>query len=127
MVRPDESTQVDSRFSELAGVSPALVGVGAPGSRPQPILREGSGRAGRQEPLWREQARGPQHQVKPAASTNEQGESRAAHFTAKATLGAMTTDSASSLTGVGGAARGHSSLRNRRDPSVQPVKQRPEV
>ena len=40
--------------------------------------------AGCHKPLRREQARGPQHQVKPAASTNLQSGSRAAHVTAKA-------------------------------------------
>jgi hypothetical protein len=48
-------------------------------------------RAGRQKPARRqlspsgERAHGPQHQVKPAASTHEQSGGRAAHVTAKAT------------------------------------------
>ena len=41
-------------------------------------------RAGCQEPLRREPARGPQHDVKPAASTYLQSESRAADHTVKA-------------------------------------------
>ena len=40
--------------------------------------------AGCHKPLRKGQARGPQHQVKPAASTNLQSGSRAAHVTAKA-------------------------------------------
>ncbi len=127
MVRPDETTQVVSRFSKLAGESPVRVSVGAPGSRPQLRVERRAATAGRRKPLWREQTRGLQHQVNPAASTKEQCESRAAHITAKVMFDVKTTDGASSLTGVWGAAHGDSLLRNRRDPSVQPVKQRPEI
>ena len=61
--------------------------------------------------------------MKPAASTEEQCGSRAAHVTAKATLavrksGAATT---ASPAGVEGAARAQGSMRNRRDPSAQPA------
>jgi hypothetical protein len=79
-------------------------------------------RAGCQEPLRREPVRGPQHHVKPAASTDSQSESRAAHFTAKATSvmpqsgGARVTG----LGGVGGAARGYGAERNTRGPSARP-------
>jgi RNA-directed DNA polymerase len=61
--------------------------------------------------------------VKPAASTEKQGESRAAHFTAKAT----STDErpghetlAVDLPGVWGVARVQGPTWNRRDPSAQP-------
>ena len=79
-------------------------------------------RAGCQEPLRREQVRGPQHKVKPAASTHLQPESRAAHFTAKATSSAPRSGGARAggLGGVGGAARGHGVGRNTRGPSAQP-------
>ena len=79
-------------------------------------------RAGCQEPLRREQVRGPQHEVKPAASTHSQPESRAAHFTAKATSSAPRSGGARAggLGGVGGAARGHGVGRNTRGPSAQP-------
>ena len=79
-------------------------------------------RAGCQEPLRREQVRGPQHEVKPAASTHSQPESRAAHFTAKATSPAPRSGGARAggLGGVGGAARGHGVGRNTRGPSAQP-------
>ena len=85
-------------------------------------------RAGRRKPVMRreprsgEQARGPQHQVKPAASTQKQCESRAAHVTAKATLEAPGSGQtrASSLAGVEGAARVQGEARNTRDPSAQP-------
>ena len=128
MVRPEESALIaESCYSELTGVSPVRVSVGAPGSRPRLSHREVSGQAGRQEPLRREQARGPQHHVNPAASTERQCESRAAHVTAKAMSDAITTDGALGLAGVEGAARVHSALWNRRDPSVRPVKQRPGV
>jgi RNA-directed DNA polymerase len=79
-------------------------------------------RAGCQEPLRREPVRGPQLHVKPAASTDLQPESRAAHFTAKATSPAPQSGGtrAGGLGGVGGAARGHGAERNTRGPSAQP-------
>ena len=78
-------------------------------------------RAGCQEPLRREQVRGPQHEVKPAASTHLQPESRAAHFTAKATSLAPWSGGARAggLDGVGGAARGQGAGRNTRGPSAR--------
>ena len=77
--------------------------------------------AGCQKPLRREPARGPQHHVKPAASTESQSESRAAHVTAKATSAASQSgDHAAGLGGVWGAARVQGVERNTRDPSAQP-------
>ena len=61
------------------GESPVPVGVGAPGSRPQACEGDLGARAGCQKPVRRresrsgEQARGPQHEVKPAASTEGEG------------------------------------------------------
>src|SRR5437773_8659488 len=84
MVRPDERSQDRSRYTEPAGVSPARTGTGPSASRP-PARREiAVAEAGRRKPLRREQERGPQHYVKPAASTEEQCGSRAAHVTVKA-------------------------------------------
>ncbi len=60
-----------------------------------------------------EQVRGPQHEVKPAASSHPQSEGRAAHVTAKATP--------KGLGGVEGAARVQGSTRNAREPSAQPL------
>lgn len=83
-------------------------------------------RAGRQEPARQrelrsgEPARGPQHQVKPAASTHLQPEGRAAHVTAKATSIVGAPKPASDFGGVGGAARVQGEVRNTRDPSAQP-------
>lgn len=79
-------------------------------------------RAGRRKPLRRKQARGPQHQVKPAASTDLQARSRAAHFTAKAMSGARDSGvaGATGLGGVGGAARVQGDVRNARGPSARP-------
>ena len=76
--------------------------------------------AGRQEPPRREQQRGPQHEVKPAASTDAQGESRAAHVTAKATSRTPRSGGtrARDLSGVGGAARVEGEVRNTRGPSA---------
>ena len=78
--------------------------------------------AGCQEPPRREPARGPQHQVKPAASTDLQPESRAVHVPVKATSAASQSGDAhaADLGGVGGAARVHGAERNTRDPSAQP-------
>ena len=81
-------------------------------------------RAGRRKPLRREQERGPQHQVKPAASTDLQPESRAAHFTAKATFAACDSDDAASLGGVKGAARVQGEVRNTGGPSAPPWSRR---
>ena len=80
-------------------------------------------RAGHQEPLRREQERGPQHHVKPAASTDLQWGSRAAHVTAKATSIAPQSGDARAMgsPGVGGAARVQGEERNTRGPSAQPA------
>ncbi|AKF10663.1 Retron-type RNA-directed DNA polymerase [Sandaracinus amylolyticus] len=115
-----------ARCASPAGESPASVGAGAPSSRPQASGEIPSSRAGRRKPVRQrelcsgEQDRGPQHEVKPAASSDEQSESRAAHFTAKATLEASVPERASSLGGVWGAARDHGEARNTRGPSAQP-------
>jgi RNA-directed DNA polymerase len=56
--------------------------------------------------------------VKPAASTEEQSESRAAHVTAKATSTAPAPERAGGLGGVWGAARVEGGVRNTGDPSA---------
>ena len=78
--------------------------------------------AGRRKPLRREQERGPQHQVKPAASTEKQCGSRAEHVAAKATFAVRKSEAApaASPAGVWGAARAQGSMGNRRDPSARP-------
>src|SRR5881397_4252830 len=122
MVRPDERLRRSSLI-EPAGASPARTGTGPSASRP-PARREiDVAEAGCRKPLRREQERGPQHQVKPAASTDEQCGSRAAHVTAKATL-AMQKSGATPIAspaGVRGAARAQGSVWNRRDPSARPA------
>ena len=108
------------------GESPVPVGVGAPGSRPQVVEGDLCARAGRQKPARRrkprngEQARGPQHEVKPAASTDLQPAGRAAHVTAKATSLARDPKRAGGCGGVWGAARVQGHVRNVRGPSAQP-------
>src|SRR2546430_11668283 len=68
-------------------------------------------RAGRQKPARQrklpsgERAHGPQHQVKPAASTLSQSGGRAAHITAKATSSTGVPKPAIDSGGVWGAAR----------------------
>ena len=122
MVRPEEQPHRSSLI-EPAGVSPAPTGAGASGSRPQAWSESSAARAGRQEPLRREQERGPQHQVKPAASTESQCGSRAMHVGAKARSRARWSGAvrAQGPAGVEGAARAQGSMRNRRGPSAQPV------
>jgi len=115
-----------ARCAFPAGGSPASVSTGAPSSRPQAGGGDPDARAGRQEPARRrkprsgEQAHGPQHEVKPAASTDKQSGSRAAHFTAKATLPAGAPEPVGGPGGVRGAARVQGSARNTRGPSAQP-------
>ncbi len=107
-----------------AGGSPVPVGVGAPGSRPQAGGEIPLSRAGRREPLCREQPHGPQHEVKPAASKEEQSGSRAAHVTAKAMPLALVPKRAGGSGGVRGVARVEGCVRNVRDPSSRPLSRR---
>jgi RNA-directed DNA polymerase len=59
--------------------------------------------------------------VKPAASSEEQSESRAEHFAAKATSSPRESGWGEGLGGVEGAARAEGEVRNTRDPSAQPT------
>ena len=77
-------------------------------------------RAGRREPLRREQQRGPQHKVKLAASKEKQSESRTAHVSVKATLAMPDSERIDDLGGVWRAARVEGRVRNTRDPSLSP-------
>ena len=130
MVRREEALgAVELRASRCihpAGASPVPAGARAPGSR---LLVQGEIlviKAERRKPDPRlscggEQARGPQHQVKPAASTELQPESRAGHVAAKATsVVSQSGDHIAGLGGVWGAARVHGEERNTRGPSAQP-------
>ena len=68
-----------------------------------------------------EQAHGPQHKVKFAASSDKQSESRVAHVTTKATLKVLHPDGALSFGGVWSVARVLRIVRNRRGPSGLPL------
>ena len=104
-----------SRCASLTGASPVRVIAGEPGSRsPTATAVE----AGCQKPLRRKQGRGPQHQVKPAASTDKQWECRADHVAAKAILDEQAPERSSRLPGVWGAARVHRGARNTGEPSA---------
>ncbi len=134
MVRRDanEGPTSQEAGSEVAGCAssegdkPSPVSAGAPGSRFQargeiPVSRAGRQKPdGRRKPSHGKQARGPQHEVKPAASSQTQSESRAAHFTAKATSVAPAPERVIDLGGVLGAARVQGEARNTRGPSSQP-------
>src|SRR3989338_1320706 len=111
-----------SRRSSPAGASPASVSTGAPSSRPQTREETRVGEAGCQEPLRREPVRGPQHEVKLAASSDLQPERRAGHVAAKTTSRVSQSGDARAreLGGVRSAARGQGAERNTRGPSVQP-------
>ncbi len=119
-----------ARCAFPVGESPIPVSVGAPGSRSQVQGRDLRARAGRQEPVrWRkprsgEQALGPQHKVKSAASTEKQFGGRAAHVTAKATSVSRVPKRDAGSGGVGEAARVHGEVRNSRGPSAQPSSRR---
>jgi hypothetical protein len=104
----------------LAGGSPVPVGAEAPGSRLRVRGEILAAQAERREPLRREQQRGPQHEVKLAASKEKQSGSRAAHVTAKATSGALVSERAPGPGGVRSAARVEREAWNTRDPSASP-------
>jgi RNA-directed DNA polymerase len=126
MVRRDDN--IGSSDPELsgcaspAGASPASVSIGAPSSRsPEPgEIPEAEAR--RQEPdNIGEQGRGPQHEVKLAASKDSQPGSRADHFAAKATTSTKKSEAVvEDSRGVGSAARVHGEARNTGDPSARP-------
>jgi hypothetical protein len=134
-VRRDVMTDLSASLVEMgiaccassAGVSPVLVSIGAPGSRPQVVEGDLQTQAGYQKPMrWREplhgkRTRGPQLEVKPAASTDLQPGGRADHVTAKATSHARALKLAGDTGGVRGAARVSGEERNTRDPSAQPL------
>ncbi len=121
---PEGGGQTLACCATATGESPVPVCVRAPGSRPQVVEGDLCGRAGRQKlarrrkPRSGEQARGAQHAVKPAASTDLQPAGRAAHFTAKATPLAQGPRRAGGCGGVGGAARVQGAERNTRGPSA---------
>ena len=109
------------------GDSPVPAGVGAPGGRRQVVQRDLCARAGCQKPARRRKprsgqpARGPQHEVKPAASTDLQPAGRAARVTAKATPLAQEPKRAGGCGGVSGAARVQAQVRNVKGPSARPA------
>src|SRR5215467_13912622 len=125
MVRRDEpkrpSGSGGSGCTSPAGENPVPESAGTPGSRSTAHAEMGAAEAGRRKPLRREQQRGPQHQVKSAASKDLTTESRATHVRAKATSRAPKSGErrARDLRGVWGAARVEGEVRNTGDPSAQ--------
>lgn len=104
-----------------AGESPVPVGAGAPGSRFQGAGEIPRPQAGCRKPtVSGEQARGPQHEVKPAASTDKQFGGRAAHVTAKAIRDGLVPERLFRSGGVWGAARVQGDVRNTGGPSGWP-------
>jgi hypothetical protein len=110
---------------ELAGVSPALVIAGEPGSRPQVSGEIPPSERGVESPssavrqAGGEQSCGPsiKRTLQPRdSSPRKGGEGRADHAAAKATDCARESGAAQDTPGVGRRARSDSSSRNRRDP-----------
>jgi RNA-directed DNA polymerase len=134
MVRRDDDGSLADDFGgnpasscdDPAGASPVSVSGDAPSSRARTRTERDVDQAGRRKPVPRqepcdgERARGPQHEVKPAASTDRQSEGRAAHVTAKATPAARDSDRGAGFGGVRGAARVQGPSRNTGDPSALP-------
>jgi hypothetical protein len=112
----------ESRCASPAGASPASVSVGAPSSRSPEPREIAEAEARRQEPgNTGRQGRGPQHEVKLAASTDGQSGSRADHFTAKATSSTRSSEAnVEDSRGVESAARVQGEARNTGDPSARP-------
>jgi hypothetical protein len=134
MVRRDDSKPPEGRPTERAesrcacpaGASPARVVAGEPGSRPAPEAERPTGEAWCRKPfaakaVGGEQQRGPQHQVKPAASSDKQSERRAEHVAVKATSSPRESGWGDGIGGVWGAARAEGWVWNTRDPSAQPT------
>ena len=124
MVRRDEADRLASasRCLSPTGASPVSVSAGAPSSRPQASSESPVAQAGCQKPLRRKPARGPQHHVKPAASSDLQPESRTGVIAVKAMSHALWSGGVCvwDLGGVRGAARVQGEGWNTRDPSAQP-------
>ena len=129
----DAGENPSSRCGDPAGASPVSVSGNAPSSRLPARGEIPASEAERQEPgnrqkpLTGRQARGPQLEVKTAASSDPQPErtgwepvGRAAHVTAKAIPPERDRQRAGGLGGVRVAARVQGSPRNTREPSAQP-------
>src|SRR3989442_11812589 len=118
MVRRDGAAETSTapRCLPPTGASPVSVSAGAPSSRPQARDESPAARAGCHKSPRREQARGPQHHVKPAASTELQPESRTGHVAVKAMSVARLSGGvrAAGLGGGEGAARVHGERRDRK-------------
>ena len=117
----------ESRRGDLAGESPVSRRTRTSSSRPAtqeeiPTVEAGrQKRASQGELISEKRAREPQHEVKPAASTEKQSEGRAGHVTGKATSSTRDLEHDDDLGGVWGAARVQGSPRNTRDPSARPL------
>jgi retron-type reverse transcriptase len=129
----DPGENPSSRCGDPAGASPVSVSGNAPSSRLPALGETPASEAerrkpgNRRKPLTGGQARGPQLEVKTAASSHLQSEragrepaGRAAHVTAKATPPERDRQRAGGLGGVRVAARVQGSPRNTREPSAQP-------
>lgn len=140
MVRPDASDSEVPRWGapahrlarrvELAGVSPARVSAGAPGSRLplsseiSPVKRSVESPTLAVWPARGEQACGPsiKRTLQPRDICPRKGEvGRAGHFAVKATDCVRSTGRTRDTPGVGRRARRHSSTRNWRDPRWLPT------
>src|SRR5687767_1695137 len=125
MVRRDDDDgsecPTESRCASPAGASPAAVSVGAPRSRSPESSESSKAEARRQEPVHSgRQGRGPQHEVKLAASTDSQLGRRVDHLPTKATSSTRRSETIDEESrGVRSAARVHGEARNTGDPSAR--------
>jgi RNA-directed DNA polymerase len=119
MARPAK-TQSDSRVKVPPGEAPVRPEAGSGAGSRGPVL-SGASKASE----GRERNRSPQHQVKSAASSENQPkgvwEGRAEHVTAKAEDKRSRTGGTLDLPGVWDAGCGEGGERNRRDPNRQPT------
>ncbi len=99
-------------------MSPVQVRTGTPGSRLQLAIERSRAERSVESLFGGSKSAGRNIEVNPAASSQKQWESRAAHVTAKATSAADLRHVAAGLPGVWGAARVQGSVRDRRDPSA---------
>jgi group II intron reverse transcriptase/maturase len=104
-----------------AGESPVPVSVGAPGGRSPEPRETSDAEARRREPSDGRQGRGPQHEMKLAASKDLQRDSRVDHLATEATSPTNRSEMIfEDLSGVERAARVHGEARNTGDPAARP-------
>lgn len=125
LVGESADENLTSCCGDLAGESPVSGKTRTPSSRPAtkgeiPTVEAGRQKqASQRELISEERAREPQHQVKSAASKDEQSEGRTGHATVQATSSTRDLEHVDDFGGVEDAARVQRTPRNTRDPSAR--------